>query len=561
MKISSIKAKNFRTLEDAIISFNGDYCAISGKNNAGKSCIISLLSHLFYKESFAWSQYEDKLNYKSDLTQWVKGVDENIEITYNISLNKKDDASLITFLEKIFVTSSSKDESELIVFIKLQKEDTLLEATYESKKVDKSLAKDVIQKLKTSNLMFLHNSTTNDDVYYGRGKRMALVEFVLSEHEKQQVIQAEASIQNKIKRFAKQHKDEIQGLLGKMQEKHSVELTTIDSSYSRHIPLSVRLQDGQVDAPINDWGSGTQNKTYILLSMLWANRVKNQHAEEDKITPIVVIEEPESFLHPTAQAEFGKLLSSIALDLGIQIIVTTHSPYMLNRAKPSSNILVTRPVKRNKLQGSQIIIPSNENWMAPFSEHLGIPAKEFEQWKPLFSTGERNILLVEGPIDVEYFDHISKHKLVDEKLDESVEVIPYGGKDALKNTILLKFTLDKYDSSYITFDLDVLQEVKRAIEAIGYVNGKTYFPVGLDKPGHKDIEGLLPETIRSKVFSSNTELVTAAIGNDKNAKDQLKKKYLEEFKSRTTYQKEDLKEFQKLIKTINKGIKLTKARQ
>lgn len=406
--------------------------------------------------------------------------------------------------------------------------------------------------------MFLHNSTDHEDVYYGRGGRLALVEFVLSENERKQIIDAESSVQSKIKKFARQHKEEIQGLLGKTSEKYSVDFTTIDSSYSRHIPLSVRLQDGQVDAPLNAWGSGTQNKTYILLSLLWASRIKTQGRDNEKITPIVVVEEPESFLHPTAQAEFGKLLSGLADDLGVQIIVTTHSPYMLNRNKPKSNILIKRPLKYNKMQGSEIIVSDGNDWMLPFSEHLGVPAAEFESWLPLFSSGEKKILLVEGQIDVEYFDFIQKNNLLKKPLPSDIQVVPYGGKDALKNTVLLKFTLDKYDSKYITFDLDALSDVRRSIEAIGYVNDKTYFAIGRDKNGHRDIEGLLPDRVRTKVYSENTEIVTSAIGGDKSSKDLLKRKFLETFKLSTDYTSDEMKHFQDLVNKINKGIRANK---
>ena len=60
--------------------------------------------------------------------------------------------------------------------------------------------------------------------------------------------------------------------------------------------------------PLNDSGSGTQNRTQILMSVLQANRIKTNPSLDDKITPLVVIEEPESFLHPSAQSEFGRIL-------------------------------------------------------------------------------------------------------------------------------------------------------------------------------------------------------------------------------------------------------------
>ena len=47
MKLVSLAAKNYRTLEDIEIPFSKGYCTISGRNNAGKSSVIRLLQALF----------------------------------------------------------------------------------------------------------------------------------------------------------------------------------------------------------------------------------------------------------------------------------------------------------------------------------------------------------------------------------------------------------------------------------------------------------------------------------------------------------------------------------
>jgi len=554
MRLSRVLVKNYRTLEDATIVFGNNYCTISGKNNAGKSCIIKLLSALLYKDDRPWRS-DSSVDYDDDKTQWVDD-DQPIVVEYQLVLNKNDDSSLVTFVAKI--SDAPADESDLLVTVRsVYHKDGKDEHSVKVRDnyVEGSLAKDILHKLKTSNLLFLHNSTNHDELYYGGGKRLSLVEFVLSEQEKKQIVDAEAQILSKIKKLAKQHKDDLQTLLGKLEEKHSVEFSTLDAGYSKHIPLGVRLADKNVNVQINGWGSGTQNKTYILLSILWANRIKTQGREDDKITPIVVIEEPESFLHPSAQAEFGKLLSSLAVELGIQIIVTTHSPYMLNRGIPSANILVRRQEKGVKKCFSEIVIPVGNDWMLPFAEHLGLPANEFNAWAPMFNTEVRRVLLVEGPIDKGYLEFIQSNHLVAENFPQDIEIVAYGGKDTLKNNVLLKFALEKYPESYITFDLDALCDVKRAIESIGYKDGVTYFAIGMDIPGHKDIEGLLPDSVRAVIFGSNTSLVTQAIGGDRSAKDKLKKLYLEEFRRRTDYTADQMKSFQNLFKRINKGMR------
>lgn len=65
----------------------------------------------------------------------------------------------------------------------------------------------------------------------------------------------------------------------------------------------------------------------ILLALLRARQVSQSATTSSKVTPVLVIEEPES-LHPSAQAEFGRVVQDISSEFGVQVITTTHSPYM-----------------------------------------------------------------------------------------------------------------------------------------------------------------------------------------------------------------------------------------
>jgi hypothetical protein len=53
---------------------------------------------------------------------------------------------------------------------------------------------------------------------------------------------------------------------------------------------------------------------------------------------LVLIEEPETSLHPSAQHEFGRYLVEVACNRGHQIMLTTHSEFLL-RALPSESLV------------------------------------------------------------------------------------------------------------------------------------------------------------------------------------------------------------------------------
>lgn len=113
-----------------------------------------------------------------------------------------------------------------------------------------------------------------------------------------------------------------------------------------------------------------------MMPILQATRIRSK-PDENKITPIILIEEPESFLHPSAQAEFGRVLIDLANELKIQTIVTTHSPYMLCQSNIQSNVLLGRRSTNRKTKSTEVIEVKDENWMEPFGSILGLNNAEF----------------------------------------------------------------------------------------------------------------------------------------------------------------------------------------
>lgn len=426
----------------------------------------------------------------------------------------------------------------------------------DGEKVDDKAAKEINKRIKDSSLLFLYNSTTrHEEFFFGRGRHRMFYEFVMSTDEKKALDDAGKEIERRLRKFAKNHTDELSKILGRLTEKYDVEVSPLEGFTAREMPLGINLKDKNVEVPLDAWGSGTQNRTRILMAVLQANRIKTTSSPDDKITPIVVIEEPESFLHPSAQAEFGKMLRHLSEEFGIQILVTTHSPHMLNQEDGASNILLTRETRRKKVFETVLVDTTGENWMAPFADHLGISSKEFASLKPLFSSDKSKVLLVEGPIDQEYFQFLQKNSLPCDQLANGIEIVPYGGKDTLKNTLLLQFVLRKFDRVFVTYDLDAESDVRAALVRAGLTENTDFIGLGINQAGKDCIEGLLPHSVLSAVMGREIDLAMKLGSRDnserRKAKDALKRIYLSEFKSRINYTKEDLKDLAKVVRLVN----------
>jgi putative ATP-dependent endonuclease of the OLD family len=467
VKINKIHAVNYRTLADTTITFSSHYCAISGHNNAGKSCIVRLILHLFDEMTHPWESYS--ISYQEDKTQWIKD-SADIIIEYSLTASTSDDSSLVSVLSKLSSRDFTGDAIEIFIRLKVTSEnDRSGFVSINGNELDAVATRQFLRTIRTSNQLLSHNSTASQEDYYiSRGRHGVMYEFFLSKTDRKSLADAEIALQRRAKRVARDHKAALGSMLGKLKDNFEVEFTVPEASLaSRRMPLVINLSDRNVEVPLTNWGSGTQNRTYILLSILRASRIRNREAPDNRTTPIVLIEEPESFLHPSAQAEFGAVLQILSEEEAIQIIVSTHSPFMLNQVDPTSNILLKRVAQRGKSLETIVEDTSGSEWMKPFADHLGIIPEEFQSWRDVIGSSDKCLLLVEGETDKQYIEFLRSKFPKHFPIPSDVKVLPYGGRDALKNTTIIAFVKQIVPRVFVTFDLDSKNQVQRHLEQIG----------------------------------------------------------------------------------------------
>lgn len=561
MKIEKIKICNFRALEEVTVDFDGYFSSISGKNNAGKTTVVKSIKALLkgHKNSLYFFEEDDEVSYSSDKTQWTTGAPP-ISFEYTLSITKFSDPGLHSFIAKIAEIDNLPDDFSLVVIMTIkEKNERATEILIGEKRLGKYETGEIFQRLSSSNIVFLHNSTSgNNKLFYPTGAK-SFHEMILSKDEKEELQKEQERIKRKVKRFAQDHKGELSGLLGKLEDSYEVELTVFEGFFRNSIPLGISLKDKNLEVPLDDWGAGTQNRTHIMMSILSASRIKQQKNDENRITPIIIIEEPESFLHPSAQAEFGRVIRGLARELGIQIIITTHSPYMLCQESPESNVLLDRRLFRGIPKGTKVVSVTSEQWMEPFSQILGLNDESIEPWRDAVKTKQDNAILVEGPLDKEYLEHISSLGIRGYKIPEGIDIVPYGGKDALKNSIMLKFVIEKFSRVFITFDLDAKHELERIMRQLSLVETADYMAVGMPEDGKECIEGLVPQSVLSRTYSKHTNLVMKMTSADaakrKSAKNSLKRLILEELKQSGRPSSSELRGFKDIFANIDNAFK------
>lgn len=569
MIIKKLKVKNYRTLEEVEIVFDGYYTAISGKNNAGKSNVIRAIRGILNKglrlrlrggsylgmEGFDWND---------DVTNWKKAQKEDIRIELSIEINRDSDTAIYRFLtDFIFKDIESIKESEVenltISYTKKSDNTSAYQIFLGEREIEDNYQKqEVLKRLKNTECLIFHNSTNRGFTPFD--ENFDRVSNFISSSELNNINKKRDELLKLVQKSLKHHQNELTTLLGNLEEKYEVSLSTRGLNFESE-SIDISLKEKGADISLDDWGSGTRNRTLIFLNILNAKRSQQMEEgmESDKITPVILIEEPESFLHPQAQAEFGRILQDLANNLQIQIIVTTHSPYLLCFKSPEANILLERNLKpKSKDTSSQTINTHSDSWCEPFVNALGINAMDFGPMRDLIFSETSKILLVEGPIDKEYFQYFQDNKFGENALCSDIEIFAYDGADNAKNTILMNFIKKKFKKVVLTVDIDRYRDIKKSLLSIGFIENKDLFAIGKNSMGKRCIEGLIPPTSWATVLSQNPDLaqiITLENGKEqKAAKNDIKKKLLDDFKH-TPISESTHRDFYSIIKKLNKAFK------
>jgi predicted ATP-dependent endonuclease of OLD family len=168
-------------------------------------------------------------------------------------------------------------------------------------------------------------------------------------------------------------------------------------------------------------------------------------AEKNKGNNIIyLIEEPETFLHPTAQSDLLDALKELSNDN--QVIITTHSPVFAGATSVKGVVLCTKDGQSNY---SNAISEDDTVFLMQIVEELGI--------KPSFNLRDHHekIVFVESNNDAKFY-HLLCVKILGRNLlqNNRILVLPFGGGADIESFL----NIDYFDNSdrdlYLIIDSD-----------------------------------------------------------------------------------------------------------
>ncbi len=220
-------------------------------------------------------------------------------------------------------------------------------------------------------------------------------------------------------------------------------LPEVTFNWSNLVQTSFKSSSAGGNVPLRYRGDGFRR---IAMMAYFEHLAEENKTEHQNI--VFGFEEPETFLHPSAQEQLFEKLMGMT-ENGYQVFVTTHSPIIVANSNRSRIVHILK-------DGINYNVIQNINDFTELINDLGISTsnqfiKEFEKAKV--------IVLVEGPDDSIALSHAAglykQNGAIDKTFtDLQIVLIPIGGCDSIKHWQTLNLLQDIGKPFYIIQDSD-----------------------------------------------------------------------------------------------------------
>ena len=346
------------------VDIASDTTLIIGKNNAGKTTIITALDCLInHKGTFGINDF----NYRY-LQKYFNEFDidnppeilPHISFVLTIALEEESDDRISNLIP--FMLVEDVNDSELDICIRYEIKDAvsfqsdmnkLMQEKTNKNKFLKFIKLKINADFKLGNLMELRcikaNHLKNENCLSDEFSKIINYRYeTLFKSEKQGISESLEDINDTLtSNISKNHTEVIKNVLKKLvsMERMGVQLSaniTFDKLMRDLIKYEYIEDDANI--PENQFGLGYTNLVMIIAAIMDYMERYPESSFNSKIN-LISIEEPETFMHPQMQELFIKnineamkiLLSSKNKNVNSQIIVSTHSSHILNSKIQSTN--------------------------------------------------------------------------------------------------------------------------------------------------------------------------------------------------------------------------------
>lgn len=242
--------------------------------------------------------------------------------------------------------------------------------------------------------------------------------------------------QNRLEVFQKEINSEMKkeaAILKSYMQEYASNLQDIDITPNvawkdaiKSVDVSFQFNGDERFIPMTHKGTGYRRLFMVARFRYLAEKTKGNNI-------IYLIEEPETFLHPTAQQDLLKALKDLSDDN--QVVTTTHSPVFAGATNVNGVVLCTKHGQSNY---ENVIEGEEKDFLFKIIDELGI--------KPSYNLRDHheNLLFVESTNDMKFYDIICRNLLGFNLIgNPKILVLPFGGGADIDSFL----NIDYFDNS------------------------------------------------------------------------------------------------------------------
>ena len=359
MRIKKFSVKNFKSIGETELSFDfsENIIMLIGENNVGKSSVIQALDYFFSgTKTIPTKYFHNRITNKDNSITVIVEFDglstkdkEHQAIKENISDSEGDESWIL--MKRYYYTDDGNASCDYITIVNGEEKNNPGGLT---QNCDDLFTNEKMQKIL---IPAVHQIS---DVVDGNKKTpfSQLFQILLSEElrdtdQYKDLLVALKSYADLFKEGTKHEKViEIEGLITSKLERiiSATGLIDVDlPAEEKFMPVpSLSTNDGRpVPVDPSDQGHGLQRSLIFVLLELYAEAVSSPDKEVG-VTNLLLIEEPEIFMHPQMEKKIANVLYTLAESGRVQIICTTHSPIMIRiEEKQKTLIRLVRDSENN----------------------------------------------------------------------------------------------------------------------------------------------------------------------------------------------------------------------
>ena len=228
----------------------------------------------------------------------------------------------------------------------------------------------------------------------------------------------------------------------------------------KKVNVSFQFDGDEKFIPMSHKGTGYRRLFMVARFRYLAEKSKGHNI-------IYLIEEPETFLHPTAQQDLLSAFKELSNDN--QIIITTHSPVFAGATSVNGVVLCTKEGQSNYLNSS-----NDKDFIFKIANELGI--------KPSYNLRDHHekIVFVESSNDAKFYDLIC-NKLLGISLlkNNKILLLPFGGGEDIESFLNIDYFDNSKRALYLIIDSDKKEnnqekQKQRAVSFTKKPNAKAY---------------------------------------------------------------------------------------